>query len=128
MRLADYIVTDGLRMVLTFTLEELLYELRNVNPNQSKPMLEKGHDDEEEGGEEEAAPPPPEGGEEGEAPEETMEEPIVDLVPAIQYFVVELHIREEILTFDPSYQTYASKVIIVLCFLIITVLMFQVLF
>jgi len=112
-RLADYLITDGLRMVLTNTLEELLYEIRNVNEVRQHshsmmeldPLMEDGNV-QESWGEEEPQPKEPE----LVAFDDPQPTPIENLVPSIQYFIVELHIKDEILTFEPSYQDYATKV------------------
>lgn len=120
-RLADYLVTDGLRMVLSNTLEELLFEIRNVNSLQRLSMIELDPSSEDgnvqeshmqEPQSEGSQPPSEEPQPPSQEPQISFEEPqpIVDLVPSVQYFIVELHIKNEILTFDPSYQNYATKV------------------
>lgn len=107
-RLADYLIIDGLRMALTSTLEEILYVIRNVNATKEQedalldldPLTEKETIDNEKNSN-------------IEEPEEDLSDfiPIVeDLLPSTQYFIVELFIRNEILTFDPSYQNFETKV------------------
>jgi len=113
-RLADYLITDGLRMVLTNTLEELLHEIRNVNEVQRHslsmteldPSMEEGDGSQESRVEGEPQPEEPE----LTASDDIEATPMENLVPSIQYFIVELHIKDEILTFEPSYQNYATQV------------------
>jgi len=98
-------------MVLKNTLEEILYEIRNVNSIQrdsilkSDPSIKDGNLQELQVEEPQIEEP-----QIVEAKSNIVPTPIGDLLPTTQYFIVELHIRDEILTFDPSYQTYATKV------------------
>ena len=101
-RLSDYLVTDGLRVTLTTSLEEVLYEIRNVNATKEHedslfnidPSIEEEIDetiDDEDNVDD--TPPISQ-----------------DLLPSTQYFLIELFIRDEILTFDPSYKFFETQV------------------
>jgi hypothetical protein len=110
-RLSDYIIIDGLRVVLTNTLEEILYKIRNVNASkiQEDSLLELdslGENIMEESSNTEESL----NIEEFKKDLSIQPSIIQDSLPSTQYFIVELYIRNEILTFDPSYQNFETKV------------------